>query len=105
MASSLLIYSDIHVFVVSCSSIKSNHFSANLSQTTKLHPSKLTELADHNFKSDKWQKVLQMGRKQCGKGEIARYVEFLLFPQHTADKYEQFLLFRQCFRKPCTADM
>ena len=52
MASSLLIYSDIHVFVVSCSSIKGNHFSINLSQTTKLHSSKLTELADHNFKSD-----------------------------------------------------
>ena len=38
----------------------------------------------------KLQKVLQTGRKHCGKGEIARYEQFLLFPQ--------------CFQKTCTAD-
>ena len=38
----------------------------------------------------KWQKVLLMGRKHCGKGEIACY--------------EQFLLFLQCFQKAFTAD-
>ena len=41
----------------------------------------------------KWWKVLQKGRKHCGKrgkGEIARY--------------EQFLLFLQCFQKTCTAE-
>ena len=29
----------------------------------------------------KWQKVIQMGRKPVEKGEIARYEQFLLFPQ------------------------
>ena len=37
-----------------------------------------------------WQKVLKMGRKHCGKRRIARYEQFLLFPQ--------------CFLKTCTAD-
>ena len=33
-----------------------------------LDPSKLKEFAEDNFKFDeKWQKVLQMGRKHCGK--------------------------------------
>ena len=32
-------------------------------------------------------KVIQMGRKHCEKGEIARYEQFLLFPQ--------------CFQKSC----
>ena len=35
----------------------------------------------------KWKKVIQTGRKHCGKGEIARYEQFLLFPQ--------------CFHKIC----
>ena len=35
----------------------------------------------------KWQKIIQTGRKNCGKGEIARYEQFLLFPQ--------------CFQKAC----
>ena len=35
--------------------------------------------ADDDFKFGKWQTVLQMGRKHCGKGEIARYEQFLLF--------------------------
>ena len=30
------------------------------------------------------------GRKHCGKGKIARYKQFFLFPQ--------------CFQKTCTAD-
>ena len=35
-----------------------------------------------------WQKVLRTGKKHCGeKGEIARYEQFLLFPQ--------------CFQKAC----
>ena len=39
----------------------------------------------------KWQKVPQLGRKNTvGKGEIARYEQFLLFPQ--------------CFQKTCIAD-
>ena len=35
----------------------------------------------------KWKKVIQTGRKHCGKGEIAHYEQFLLFPQ--------------CFQKAC----
>ena len=35
----------------------------------------------------KWQKAIQMGRKHWGKGEIAHYEQFLLFPQ--------------CFQKAC----
>ena len=35
----------------------------------------------------KWQKVIQTGRNTVGKGEIARYEQFLLFPQ--------------CFQKAC----
>ena len=31
--------------------------------------------------------IIQMGRKHCGKGEIAHYEQFLLFPQ--------------CFQKTC----
>ena len=56
-----------------------------------LDPSKLKELADSNFKFE------EIGRKfskwlenTVGKGEIACYEQFLLFPQ--------------CFRKTCTAD-
>ena len=39
----------------------------------------------------KLQKVLQTGRKHCGKRRIACYEQFLLFPQ--------------CFQKTCSADM
>ena len=54
--------------------------------------SKLEEFADDNFE------FIENGRKSTekientvGKGEIARYEQFLLFPQ--------------CFQKTCTADM
>ena len=56
-----------------------------------LDPWKLKEFADDNFKFE------EIGRKfskwlenTVGKGEIARYQQFLLFPQ--------------CFQKTCTAD-
>ena len=56
-----------------------------------LDPSKLKELADDDFNFE------EIGRKfskwlenTVGKGEIARYKQFLLFPQ--------------CFQKTCTAD-
>ena len=53
--------------------------------------SKLKVFAEDNFKFDEnGQRVLQMGRKQWKKGEIAHYEQFLLFPQ--------------CFLKNCTAD-
>ena len=57
-----------------------------------LDSSKLKEVADDNFelmkmaeKSPKWVE------NTVGKGEIARFEQFLLFPQ--------------CFKKTCTADM
>ena len=57
-----------------------------------LHSSKLKECADDNFKFDEYdRKFTKMDRKHCGKREIARYEQFLLFPQ--------------CFLKTYTADM
>ena len=54
--------------------------------------SKLREFADDNFKLDKNDgKFSEWVENTVGKGEIARYEQFLLFPQ--------------CFQKTCTADM
>ena len=53
--------------------------------------SKLKEFADNNFKFDANSiKVSKRVENTVAKGEIARYEEFLLFPQ--------------CFQKTCTAD-
>ena len=53
--------------------------------------SKLKELADDNIKFDENGRHLSKWvENTVGKGEIARY--------------EQFLLFSQCFQKICTAD-
>ena len=53
-----------------------------------LDPSKLKEFADDNFKFDKnGKKLSKWVENTVGKGEIARY--------------EQFLLFQQCFQKAC----
>ena len=56
-------------------------FVLTLSQTTILNSTKMKELADKNFKFD------ENGRQPCkwventvGKGESARYEQFLLFP-------------------------
>ena len=49
------------------------------------------EFADENFKSDENGKIFSKRvENTVGKGEIARYEQFLLFPQ--------------CFQKTCTAD-
>ena len=57
-------------------------------QTTNLDSSKLKEFADDNFKFDKnGRKLSKQVENTVGKGEIARY--------------EQFLLFLQCFQKSC----
>ena len=54
--------------------------------------SKLKEFADDNFKFYKnGGKFSKRVENNVGKGEIARYEQFLLFPQ--------------CFQKTCTADM
>ena len=56
-----------------------------------LDPSKLKEFADDNFKFNKnGRKLSKQEENSAGKGEIARYEQFLLFPQ--------------CFQKTCTAD-
>ena len=53
--------------------------------------SKLKELADDNFKfNENGRKLSKQVENTVGKGEI--------------DRYEQFLLFPQCFQKTCTAD-
>ena len=59
-----------------------------LSQTTNF---RLKEFADDNFRFDKDRRNLpKLVENTVGKGEIARYEQFLLFPQ--------------CFQKTCTAD-
>ena len=56
-----------------------------------LDSSKLKKLADDNLKgNENGRKFSKWVEKTVGKGEIARY--------------EQFLLFQQRFQKPCTAD-
>ena len=53
-----------------------------------LDSSKLKEVADDNFKFDKnGRKLSKRVENTVGKGEIARYEQFLLFPQ--------------CFQKAC----
>ena len=53
--------------------------------------SKLEEFADDNFKFDeRGRKLVKWVENTVGKGEIARYEQFLLFPQ--------------CFQKTGTAD-
>ena len=62
-----------------------------LSQTKILDYSKFKELADDNFKFDEnGRKFSKRVENTVGKREIARYEQFLLFPQ--------------CFQKTCTAD-
>ena len=56
-----------------------------------LDSTKLKEFADDNFKSDEnGRKFFKQLENTVGKGDIARYEQFLLFPQ--------------CFQKPCTTD-
>ena len=56
-----------------------------------LDSSKLIEFAYDNFKFDeKAERSAKRVENTVGKGEIARYEQFLLFPQ--------------CFQKICTAD-
>ena len=53
-----------------------------LSQTTNLDSSKLKEFADDNFKfEENGRKFSKRVENTVGKGEIARYEQFLLFPQ------------------------
>ena len=57
-----------------------------------LNSSKFKQFADDNFKFDeKGGKCSKRVENTSGKGENARYEQFLLFPQ--------------CFQRTCTADM
>ena len=57
-----------------------------------LEPSKLKEFADVNSKfNENGKKLSKRVENTVGKGDIAHYVQFLLFPQ--------------CLQKTCTADM
>ena len=63
-----------------------------LSETTILDSSKLKEFVDDNFKFDEsGRKFSKWVENTVGKGEIARYEQFLLFPQY--------------FQKTCTTGM
>ena len=62
-------------------------FSLALSQATNIYSSKLKEFAEDSLKFDKIGKRVENTE---GKREIARYEQFLLFPQ--------------CFQKTYTAD-
>ena len=61
-------------------------------QDDKYNSSKLKEIADDNFKFDEnGRKFSKWLENTVGKGEIARYEQFLLFPH--------------CFQKVCNAKM
>ena len=94
----------------------------------------MKQFADNNFKFDEnGRKLSERVENTVGKGEIACYEQFLLFPQYyqkvcftgaskrvvvwewvkqvanTVGKgeiarYKRFLLYPQCFQKTCTAD-
>ena len=59
--------------------------------TNILDSSKLRVFADVNFKCDEYG------------GKFSEWVEYIV-GKGEIDRYEQFLLFPQCFQKTCTAD-
>ena len=62
-----------------------------LSQTANSDSSEMKVFADDNFKFDEnGRRFSKQVENTVGKGEIARYEQFLLFPQ--------------CFQKACSAD-
>ena len=63
-----------------------------LYKTTNFRHFQLNRLAEDNFKFDEsGRKLFKWPENALGKEEIARYGQFLLFPQ--------------CFQKTCTADV
>ena len=66
-----------------------------------LDSSKLTEFVDDNFKFDEiGKKFFKRVENTVGKGEIARYEQFLLFPQcFSKDLYCRHVQTRSCFGK------
>ena len=66
-------------------------FCLNLYQRHTIDWSKLKEFADNNFKFDEnGGEFSERVENIAGEGEISRYEQFLLFPQ--------------CFQNTCTAD-
>ena len=79
-------FSPGHTLSSTCPSI-----ALTLSQTTNLDAPKLKEFVDDNFRIDEnGVKFFKRVENAVGKGEIARYQQFLLFPQ--------------CFQKTCTVN-
>ena len=72
-----------------------------LSQTTNFRLSKLKEFADDNFKFvENGRKTSKQVENTVGKGEIARYEQFLLFPTVcSTEMYCRHVKTRACLRK------
>ena len=63
------------------SSMAASHFNPFITRRQILDSSKLKEYADDNFKFDEnVRKLSKREENTVGKGEIARYEQFLLFP-------------------------
>ena len=61
---------------------------------------KLKKLADDNFKFDgNGRKFFKRIKNTVGKGEIARYEQFLLFPVFSKDLYCRHIKIRACLGK------
>ena len=66
----------------------------------KTKSSKLTEFADNNSKFDKnGRKFSKWVENTVGKGEIARYKQFLVFPVFSKDLYCKHVKTRACLGK------
>ena len=75
-----------------CSLVGWLYWGLTLPKRQFFYSSKLKEFADDNFKLDEnGTKMSRRVENTVGKGEIARYEQFLIFPQ--------------CFQKTCPADM
>ena len=74
---SYVCFSNIIPYVIALPS-----FCLTLSQMTNFRLPKLKEFADNNFKlDDSGRKFYKQVENTVGKGEIAHYEQFLLFPQ------------------------
>ena len=66
----------------------------------KFETSKLKEFADDNFKFDENGRTFSKRvESTVGKGEIARYEQFLLFPVFSTDLYCRHVKARACLEK------
>ena len=85
------ITTDIEIIWIRASVIGMFFIYLTLSQTTNFRLFQILSVADDNFEFDEnGRKFSKWLENTAGKGEIARYEQFLLFPQY--------------FQKTCTAD-